>query len=109
MTDKKITRGQAIEQIINLIQNGYYIPMCSGEDDCWSGFSWVSPDVDVANYLIFANDFDNYDFKVVPKNEIIEDFTLNGVHLEDYDICVEFIEKTEENPYKEQYLLWNVD
>ncbi len=105
MEEKKLTRAQAIETIINLLQNGYYIPMCTADDE-QSGFGWISPTVDIANYLRFANDLDNFSFRVVPMKEAIEDFKLNGIHPEDYDVCVEFKENTEGNPYKEQYLLW---
>lgn len=108
MEEKKLTRTQAIETIINLLQNGYYIPTCTANDD-HSGFGWVCPSVDIANYLKSANDLDSFTFKVVPMNEIAKDFNLNGIHPENYDVCVEFKENTEENPYWEQYLLWTFD
>lgn len=104
----RLTRGQAIEQIVNLMQSAYYIPMCSFGNG-GAGFGWISPNMDAANFLMFAHDVENYDFTVIPMNEIAEDFKENGINTDEYEVCVEFKEKTDGNPYTEQYLLWGLD
>ena len=99
-----ITRGQAIEKIIDLLIHKSSIPVCSIEND-GSVISWVnSEDMNLANFLTSLYDAENYD--VVPIDEIADDFEYNGIHLEDYDVCVQFKSNTKEKPYKEQYLLW---
>ena len=104
----KITRGQAIEQIVNLMQCAYYIPMCSFGNG-GAGFGWISPNTDVSEFLRLAHDVDNYDFNVIPMDEIAEDFKENGINPKGYEVCVEFKEKEDGNPYTEQYLLWGLD
>ena len=104
----KITRGQAIEQIVNLMQCAYYIPMCSFGNG-GAGFGWINPNTDVSNFLKLAHDVENYDFNVIPMNEIAEDFEENGINPKGYEVCVEFKEKEDGNPYTEQYLLWGLD
>ena len=105
MTDKKITRGQAIEKIIDLLIHKSSIPMCSIEENNGSVISWIdSEDINLANFLTSLYEAEKYD--VVPIDEIAEDFEYSGIQLEDYDVCVEFKNNDEENPYREQYLLW---
>lgn len=100
-----ITRGQAIEKIIDLLIHKSSIPMCSIEEKNGSVISWIDPeDINLANFLTALYDAEEYD--VVPIDEIAEDFEYSGIHLEDYDVCVEFKNNDGENPYKEQYLLW---
>lgn len=79
--------------------------MCSIEENNGSAISWVdSEDINLANFLTSLYEAEKYD--VVPIDEIAEDFEYSGIHLEDYDVCVQFKSNTKENPYKEQYLLW---
>lgn len=100
-----ITRGQAIEKIIDLLIHKSSIPMCSIEENNGSVISWIDPeDINLANFLTALYDAEEYD--VVPIDEIAEDFEYSGIHLEDYDVCVEFKSNTKKNPYREQYLLW---
>lgn len=107
MTDKKITRGQAIERIIDLMIKGHSIPMCSIENSSIE-FSFI--DSEDINLAIFLNSLHNANkFDVVPMEEIAEDFEFNGIHSENFDVCVEFEDNSEENTYKEQYLLWGLD
>lgn len=106
--DMEITREQAIEKMIKYLIEGYSIPMCVAVNG-WSGFSWLTPMVDIDSFLKFANDTENFSFKTVPMDKILEDFEQNNVDVNEYDICVEFEEKVEKKPYKEQYLIWNVD
>ena len=110
--DKKITRKQAIETMVKMLKNGFSIPMCSAGDG-YSSFSWASPhfgwtanEVDIANFLKNAKDTKNFSFHIVPMDEIMEDFRLFEVDTNGYDVCVEFKDKNEDDPYVEQYLLW---
>lgn len=104
MANKEITRGQAIEKIIDLMIDGHSIPMCSIEKG-GSSISWVnSEDMNLANFLNSLHKADN--FAVVPMDEIAKDFEYDGIKLENYDVCVEFKTNMEENAYTEQYLLW---
>ena len=99
-----ITRGQAIEKIIDLLIHKSSIPMCSIEDGD-SAISWIGQeDINLANFLNSLYEAENYD--VVPIDEISDEFECNGIYLEDYDVCVEFTGSTKENPNKVQYLLW---
>ena len=98
MKNINITREEAINTITNLIQSGYSIPMTSIGNG-GAGFDFVR-DIDIEA----LSDTDNYNFRVVPKAEIAEDFE-DSVDIEDYDVCVEFADTTGDNPYREQYLL----
>lgn len=105
----EITRAQAIEKMIKYLKEGYSIPMCAAGEG-WSGFSWVTPKIDIDSFLKFANDKDNFSFKTVPMDKILEDFEQNNVDVNEYDICVEFEDikgDKKDEPYKEQYLLWD--
>ena len=104
----EITREQAIEKMIKYLIEGYSIPMCAAVNG-WSGFSWVTPMVDIDSFLKFADDKDNFSFKTVPMDKILEDFEQNNVDVDEYDICVEFEDikgDKKDDPYKEQYLLF---
>lgn len=104
----EITREQAIEKMIKYLMEGYSIPMCVAKKD-WSGFSWLTPIIDIDSFLKFANDTENFSFKTVPMDKILEDFEQNNVDVDEYDICVEFKDingDKKDDPYKEQYLLW---
>lgn len=103
MATNNIKRDKAIKTIKKLLHSGHYIPMLATQDD-WSGFVWVSPDLD-----LYANNLEDFAFRTVPMNEIAEKFKANGINSKEYDVCVEFKEKAGKNPYTEQYLLWNVD
>lgn len=104
-----ITREQAIEKMKKYLNEGYSFPM-SAAGKKWSGFSWVTPKIDIDSFLKFANDTENFSFSVIPMDKILEDFELNNVDIDEYDLCVEFKDITgdkKDNPYKEQYLLWD--
>ena len=103
-----ITRNQAIAKIINLMENGCSIPICSIGDG-GAGYCLISPLIDINNFLRLCYDTDDYDFNVIPMDDIAEDFKRNGINPNDYDICVELKEKIDGNPYREQYLLWDID
>ena len=100
MKNIKMTREEAINTIINLIEDEYTIPMVSlGKGG--AGFCWVDSNTGIEDFKSTVN----YNFRVVPESEMAEEFADHAV-LEDYDICVEFSETHEENPCREQYLLW---
>lgn len=105
----EITREQAIEKIVKYLKEGYSIPMCAAGEG-WSGFSWVTPKIDIDSFLKFANDTENFSFNIIPMDKILEDFELNNVDIDEYDMCVEFEDikgDKKDDPYKEQYLLWD--
>lgn len=98
MKNVNMTREEALNTITNLIQSGYSIPMASLGNG-GAGFDFVR-NVDIEA----LSDTENYNFRIVPKSEISGDFE-DSVDIEDYDVCVEFVETTGDNPYREQYLL----
>ena len=100
MKNIKMTREEAINTIINLIEAGYTIPMVSLGNG-GAGFCWVDSTTGIEDFKSMVN----INFRVVPESEMAEDFT-DHADLEEYDMCVEFSETHEENPYREQYLLW---
>ena len=95
-----ITREEAINAIISLIEGEYTIPMVSlgngGE-----GFCWVDSTTGITDFKSTVN----YNFRVVPESEMAEDFA-DHAYLEDFDVCVEFASTDSDNPYREQYLIW---
>ena len=111
----EITRNQAINHILTLWGIGLSVPMRSIGNG-GAGFNWFSPyfigngGVEyIANFVKRCNDTDNYDFKVIPINEVAPYFEYDviGLHLEAFDACVEFKQKNVINPYRVQYLLWD--
>lgn len=99
-----MTREEAINTIINLIEGGYSIPQVSLGNG-GAGFGWIDSNVSFEALVAELKDTDNYNFRVVPESEIAEDFADN-VDLDDYDVCVEF-SADGDSPYCEQYLLWD--
>ena len=104
MKNINITREQAINIIINLIEGGYSIPTASIGNG-GAGFCWIYSNVSLQNLVAELKDTDNYNFRVVPESEIAEDFE-HSVNLGDYDVCIELTNTHGDNPYREQYLLW---
>lgn len=104
MKNINITREEAINTIINLIEDECTIPMVSLGNG-GAGFCWVDSNVSLEDLVAELKDTDNYNFRVVPEAEIAEDFE-GSVNLDDYDVCVEFASTDGDNPYREQYLLW---
>lgn len=98
-----MTREEAINTIINLIEGGYSIPQVSLGNG-GAGFGWIDSNVSFEALVAELKDTDNYNFRVVPESEIAEDFE-GSVSLDDYDVCVEF-SADGDSPYCEQYLLW---
>ena len=105
MKNINITREKAINMITTLIQCGCYIPTASIGNG-GAGFFWIYSNVSLQNLVAELKDTDNYNFRVVPESEIAEDFE-HSVNLGDYDVCVEFTSTHGDNPYREQYLLWD--
>ena len=103
MKNINMTREEAINIIINLIQNGYSIPTTSLGNG-GAGFGWIDSNVNLDALVAEFKDTDNYNFRIVPESEIAEDFE-GSVSLDDYDVCVEF-SADGDSPYCEQYLLW---
>ena len=97
MKNINMTREEAINTIINLIEDECTIPMVSLGNG-GAGFCWVDSNTGI-------EDFINYNFRVVPESEMAEDFA-DHVDLEYFDVCVEFSSTYGDNPYREQYLLW---
>lgn len=100
MKNIKMTREEAINTIINLLEDEYTIPMVSLGNG-GAGFCWLDSNTGIEDFKSTVN----YNFRVVPESEMAEDFA-DHADLEEYDICVEFSETHEDNPYREQYLLW---
>ena len=68
-----------------------------------AGFSYVRPDIadnydEVVSWLKGMNGF-----SIVPISEISVEFSY--VNLDEYDVCVEFMN----GDYSEQFLLWDID
>jgi hypothetical protein len=103
MKNINMTREEAINTIINLIEGGYSIPQVSLGNG-GAGFGWIDSNVSFEALVAELKDTDNYNFRVVPESEIAEDFADN-VDLDDYDVCIEF-SADGDSPYCEQYLLW---
>lgn len=100
----EMTREQAINTIISLLQDGCSIPTASIGNG-GAGFFWIYSVVSLQNLVTELKDTDNYNFRVVPESEIAEDFE-NSVNLDDYDVCIELTSTHGDNPYREQYLIW---
>ena len=96
-----MTREEAINTIISLIEGGYTIPMASLGNG-GAGFCWVDSTTGITDFESTVN----YNFRVVPESEMAEDFA-DHAYLEDFDVCVEFACTDGDNPYREQYLLWD--
>ena len=115
MKNINITREHAIEIMLHLINGGYSIPIVglgNGSSDLYSldYFSGFTSDFDFDYKAYLDNFFDAKEitFRVVPMSEIAEDF--KGIYnLDDFDVCVEFASTHPDNPYREQFLLWDVD
>jgi len=105
MKNINMTREEAINTIINLIEDECTIPMVSLGNG-GAGFCWVDSNVSLEALNAELNDTGNYNFRVVPESEVAEDFE-GSVSLDDYDVCVEFSSTDGDNPYCEQYLLWD--
>ena len=99
-----MTREEAINTIKNLLHDGCSIPVVS-IGNSGAGFFWVYSNVSLEALVAELKDTDNYNFRVVPKSEIAEDFE-NSVNLDDYDVCIEFTFTHGGNTYRDQYLLW---
>ena len=103
MKNINMTREEAINTIINLIEDECTIPMVSLGNG-GAGFGWIDSNVNLDALVAEFKDTDNYNFRIVPESEIAEDFE-GSVSLDDYDVCVEF-SADGDSPYCEQYLLW---
>lgn len=100
MKNINMTREEAINTIIKLIEDSFTIPMVSLGNG-GAGFCWVDSTTGITDFESTVN----YNFRVVPKSEIAEEFEVHA-YLEDYDVCVEFASTDGYNPYREQYLIW---
>ena len=96
-----MTREEAINTIIKLIEDSFTIPKVSLDND-GAGFCWVDSTTGITDLKSTVN----YNFRVVPESEIAEDFAHHA-YLEDFDVCVEFASTDSDNPYREQYLIWD--
>ena len=104
MKTTKITKGQAINIMINILREGCAIPMASiGNGGC--GFSNAGPILMVIDILWYVSKIKDWSFRIVPISEISEEFS--GRDLSYYDVCVEFTNS--DGDYSEQYLLWDLD
>lgn len=105
MTNTQIDKEQAITIMSNILREGCSIPMASVGNG-GAGLCFVSPwplDINV-----FVSSLRGKSFRIVPTSEISEEF--GGLHFsENYDVCVEFSDMDGSNPYREQYLLWDID
>lgn len=95
-----ITRGEAVNTIIKLIEDSFTIPMVSLGNG-GASFCWVDSTTGITDFISTVN----YNFRVVPESEMAEDFA-DHAYLEDYDVCVEFASTDSDNPYRVQYLIW---
>ena len=100
MKNINMTREEAINTIISLIEGGYTIPMASLGNG-GAGFCWVDSTTGITDFESTVN----YNFRVVPESEMAEDFA-DHAYLEYFDVCVEFASTDGDNPYREQYLIW---
>ena len=105
MKNVNMTREEAINTIKNLLHDGCYIPVVSIGNG-GAGFFWVYSNVSLEALVAELKETDNNNFRVVPESEIAEDFK-DSVNLGNYDVCVEFTFTHGDNPYREQYLLWD--
>ena len=105
MTNTQINKEQAITIMSNILREGCSIPMASVGNG-GVGLCFVSPwPLDINEFISSLRD---KSFRIVPTSEISEEF--GGFHFsEDYDVCVELSDMDGSNPYREQYLLWNID
>lgn len=95
-----MTREEAINTIIKLIEDSFTIPMVSLGNG-GAGFCWVDSTTGITDFRNTVN----YNFRVVHESEMAEDFA-DHAYLEDFDVCVEFASTDGDNPYREQYLIW---
>lgn len=95
-----MTREEAINTIIEHIEDGFTIPMVSLGNG-GAGFCWVDSVTGITDFESTVN----YNFRVVPESEMAEDFA-DHANLEGFDVCVEFASTDGDNPYREQYLIW---
>lgn len=106
MTNTKITKEQAITVMSNILREGCSIPMASVGNG-GAGLCFVSPPP-LSGSMEFVSRLKDMSFRIVPTSEISDEF--GGFHFsDDYDVCVEFSSMDGSNPYREQYLLWNID
>ena len=107
MKNIKISKDQAIAIIRNILREGCSIPMASIGNG-GSGLCYLDPPPSNEDNMEFISTLKDRSFRIVPTSEISEEF--GGFHFsEDYDVCVEFSSMDGSNPYREQYLLWNID
>lgn len=113
----EITRNQAINHILNSWGVGFSVPMRSIGNG-GAGFYWFAPYLIgnggveyIVNFKKRCNGTDNYDFKIIPMDEVAPYFEYDviGLPLKHFYACVEFKEKNAINPYREQYLLWGLN
>ena len=104
MKTTKITKAQAIAIMINIMRERCFIPMAINDNGV-SRYSYVGPLLMVKDILWYVSKFEGWSFRIVPNSEISEEFSRCGLHLNYYDVCVEFTN----GDYSEQYLLWDLD
>lgn len=108
MKNINITRKEAINTMLNLIDNGCSIPVVglgNGSSDLFYIDYFADVDFDIKAYIDRLNDTEYYIFRVVPEAEIAEDFK-DTFEIDNFNVCVEFSSTHAGNPYREQFLLW---
>ena len=109
MKNINITRKEAINTMFDLLNEVCSIPVVglgNGSSDLFYIDYFPDVDFDIKAYIDRLNDTEDYSFRVVPMSEIAEDFK-DTFEIDNFNVCVEFASTHADNPYREQFLLWD--